>query len=342
MTAFDTLHVLTPTYKPVGGVVKLMDYVQHARSVGMRVSIWSSRLPMSDEPLFSIRRFADLPDAADVGFVTGRRIAFGADDVALVSLPRNYEVLHRSLPEHLSPERVVHLVQNVRHINPSWGDGYPTRLLTRPLARISINAIVADAIAPWLDPRALHEVIDLGHDVDFFARHRDGTTLHRPLRVASTAWKSDIGDRVADELAGDDSFEFRAIRETANWEQLRDLYHWSDVFLSSPGPEEGLYLPGLEAMAAETLVVTPDVGGNMAYCEPDANCLLARFEDPKSYVAALRSFAAMDQDDVSRFRRSGRVAAQRFDLAAERRGFVHYLDRLADRVTRFEGSTTRR
>ncbi len=48
----------------------------------------------------------------------------------------------------MSPERIIHIIQNVRHVNPAWHRGIGTRLLTRPAARISINSIVADAIHP--------------------------------------------------------------------------------------------------------------------------------------------------------------------------------------------------
>lgn len=339
--AIETLHVLTPTYRPVGGVVKLLDYVQHARSLGLRVKVWSPTRPAAESPLFRIDRFADIPFAGDVEFVTGRRLDFRAKDLALISLPQNYEVVYRSLPRHVSPERVIHLVQNVRHANAAWGGGYPTRLLTRPMARISINNIVAEAISPWLDPRAFHRVINLGHDSAYFARNR-AVTFRRPLRVGYTTWKSDIGDRVAESLASEDAFEFRAIRDVATWSELRALYHWSDVFLCSPGPEEGFYLPGLEAMAAGNVVVTPNVGGNMAYCKPGINCLLTELNDKGSYVDALRAVASMDGDRLASLLREGRAITGNFDLVAERREFGSFLAEVLQRVERDESSSIRR
>lgn len=340
MTAFDTLHVLTPVYTPVGGVVKLMDYAQHARSLGLRVTVWCRQPLAEDEPLFRMQRFADMRDASDVSFVKGGwTMQMGSRDLALISLPRNYEVVRRSMPAHASPERVVHLVQNIRHVNPAWGAGYPTRLLTRPMARISINDIVADTIAPWLDPRAEHRVINLGHDTAFF-EHADRSEHGGPLRVAYTTWKSDVGDRVAGRLAGDPAFEFRAVRSVATWEELRELYHWSDVFLSSPGPEEGFYLPGLEAMAAGSLVVTPDAGGNMAYCRPGVNCLLVEFEDPDSYVRALRRLATSSAAERHAMRTAARSTTEQFDLARERADLATFLGDLEQRVLATERSTS--
>ena len=105
----------------------------------------------------------------------------------------------------------------------------------------------------WLDPRGFHEVIPIGHDVDYFARIRSGP-IGQPIKVAYATWKSDLGDRVRAQLDGDRRFEFKAITEVVEWGPLRELYHWADVFLASPGPEEGPYLPCVEAMSAGCLV----------------------------------------------------------------------------------------
>lgn len=333
----STLHVLTPTYKPVGGVVKIFDYVSHALSFGYRVSVWSPQPFDADLPLFAIDRFRELADHPDVEYHSRDRLVFRERDLAFVSLPKNYEVAYRSLPSGMSPERIIHFIQNVRHVNPHWGEGYPLRLLTRPAARISMNPIVADTIAPWLDPRGLHRTIHLGHDVAYFAGRRSGP-LHAPVRVAHTAWKSDIGDRTEAALQGDPGFTFRAIRETVPWSDLRELYSWADVFLCAPHAEEGMYLPGVEAMAAGCLVVTADAGGNMAYSHPGENCLLAEYDDAEGYAAALRRFAGMPEDQVARFRAAGHEATAAFGMERERDALRQFLDVLWDRIDAFEGA----
>lgn len=339
MTRAPTMHLLTPTYKPVGGVVKVMDYANHALAAGMDVSIWCPRRRDDDLPLFRIDRFSELDRANPrVSFHCRDRLEIRPDDLAFVSLPDNFEVAHRSLPRGRSPERIIHIIQNVRHVTPTWRAGYPLRLLTRPAARISTNDIVAASIADHLDPRGLHEVIPLGHDLGYFRRDRQGG-LSRPIRVAHTAWKSDVGDRVQAHLAedGDTRFTFRAIRESVDWAALRDLYHWADVFLCAPNPEEGFYMPGLEAMEAGCLVVTPDVGGNMAYCRPDDNCLLVGFEQVEDYLAALDQLASWDQTRIDQVRAAGHDSTAPFDLDDERRAFGGFLERLQGRIEEFEG-----
>jgi Glycosyl transferases group 1 len=334
----STLHMLTPTYKPVGGVVKIMDYVCHALAEGYRVSVWSPEPWTPDLPLFQTDRFQCLrPDMVDIRFHSNNP-EFAARDLAFISLPDNFETASKALPAGMSPERIIHIIQNVRHVTPSWRRGYPLRLLTRPLARISINHIVAKAIEPWLDPEALHETINLGHDLGFFQRERITPSLSSPIRVAHTTWKSNIGERV-EQLLGDTRFIFRSIGHQATWAELRELYHWADVFLCAPNAQEGLYLPGLEAMAAGCIVVTPDVTGNMSYCKPDKNCLLVEFENARSYLEALRKSEALRSTELASLRSEGYAMTSEFDLAREREGFAKYLRRLWARIQQVESAS---
>src|SRR5436305_12142926 len=165
-------------------------------------------------------------------------------------------------------ERVIHIVQNTRHANPAFTGGYALRLLSRPMGRIMVAHEVMSACAPHLNPESATATIVEAHDWSFFYRHRGGG-LPQPIRVGYTTWKSDLGMKVeqaAQERGLGDRFAFASIRGIASCPQVRALLHACDLFLCCPGPEEGFYLPGLEGLAAGTIVITPDVGGNRAYC----------------------------------------------------------------------------
>jgi glycosyltransferase involved in cell wall biosynthesis len=236
----------------------------------------------------------------------------------------------------MSPERIIHIIQNVRHATPAWTDGYALRLLTRPAARIAINQIVMNRIAPYLDARALAEVIPIGHDFGYFSTERE-SGLHSPVRVAYTGWKSDLGARLERKLSSE-KFEVRGISHHVSWQELSELYRWADVFLSTPGPEEGLYLPGLEAMAAGAIVITPDAGGNMAYCRPGDNCVLVGLEQVDDYADALASVSGWDDERIRSVRASARRTTEEFDLSREREAFGAFLDRLRPRIACYEGA----
>ncbi|WP_141012885.1 glycosyltransferase [Nocardioides sambongensis] len=335
------LYIWTHTYHPYGGVVKTLDYGLHARALGYAVEIISPLAHRPGEGVLAIERIGALCRDDGVTFSRGRRPEMGPDSLVLFAHPRDYDMVRPALPEGASPERMIHLVQNVRHTNPFWLSGYALRLLTRPASRIVTSPVIGERIRPWVDPRALLWENTLGHDLAPFGRHRVGGVRGRPLRVLYTTWKNEVGDAVARVLEGDERFEFRAIRHTVDWTELSQHYGWSDVFLSTPNREEGTYLPGLEAMAAGSLVVTPDAGGNMDYCRPDENCLMVGFGAVDDYRGALAALAEASEERIDSLRSAGYAVTGNFGLEREQAGFGAFLDSLWSRIAAFEGTGER-
>ncbi|MDP8978378.1 MAG: glycosyltransferase [Actinomycetota bacterium] len=318
------MYALTPTYRPVGGVIKVFDYALHALRMGLRVQICAPEPYADDLPIFQIPGLEALRAGGDVTYRGDFTFSATPDDVVFFSWPTHYERITARLRPTVAPQRVIHVVQNVRHANPEWIDGYALRLLTRPMTRVVVNDRVLEAVDPHLNRSCPTRLIRLGHRVEYFSRRRP-PGLGRPVRVGYTTWKSDAGDRVARALSGDPGFRFRSIRRTVAWPQLRELYHWCDVFLGTPGPEEGHYLPGLEAMAAGAVVVVPDVGGNLVYCRFGRNCLQVPFGDAGAYVDALRRLAARPEE-ADRLREAGYEEVTHHTLRHERQAFAGVLD----------------
>ncbi|MGH3347334.1 MAG: glycosyltransferase [Nocardioides sp.] len=330
---------MTHTYHPYGGVLKTLDYAVHARTLGYRIEVRSPEAYSPTAEIFGIDRIRGLCDDPGVRYGSFGPFVLGPDDLVLFSLPLHYERALSALPERASPERLIHLVQNTRHTNPTWLGGYPLRLLTRPASRIVTSSVIAEEIRPFLDPRALLWVNTIGHDLDRFRHERVGGFSAAPLRVLYTTWKTEIGDGVASYLADDDRFEFRAIRDTVSWSELRDHYRWSDVFLSTPNRQEGTYLPGLEAMAAGSVVITPDVGGNMDYCRPGENCLMVDFGAVHDYGRALLALVDAAPERIASVRIAAYAVTAEFGLDRELAGFAAFLDQLWNRVAVFEDSS---
>lgn len=318
---------LTPSYRPVGGVVKILDYVNHARVRDWEVVIACAKGMDDDSPLWRMDAFRGLRGDDGVAFVDDLRIAPEIDDVVFFSWPAHLPEIMGRLPHEFPLHRLIHIVQNTRHANPAFADGWGVRALTRPMTRIVINDQVRDAITPFLNPRSLTEVIPLGHRAEHFSVDR-ASGLPEPLTVGYTTWKSTVGDRVAERFRDDPGIRFRAIREPADWDELRALYAESDVFLCTPGPQEGFYLPGLEAMAAGCVVLTPDAGGNLAYAFFGENCLEVPFEDADGYAARIREVRALPDEEVTRLRQAGRERVVAHALAAEGERFGALLDRI--------------
>ena len=95
MTA--TVHFVTPSYRAVGGVLKLFDYLVHALELGYVADVHCPVELTDDEPLFSIPRFAGLREDERVRFRDGLNVGVGRDDWVVFSWPPHYEAIARGL-----------------------------------------------------------------------------------------------------------------------------------------------------------------------------------------------------------------------------------------------------
>ncbi len=317
----DTFHIVFPLWAPVGGVIKILDYLHHTLEAGFaRAIAWGPPLPGAEAPIRHHAAWVRAHEDPRIEFRRLKDLELPRSAWVLFSEPSQHPDIEQALPPDSDHRRVIHLVQNTRHSNPEWHLGFPYLLLHRPITRIHVTHEVAEAVAPVANTHHPCWTIVEGHGWEYF-RNRQDPDREGPLRVGFTTWKSDLGDRVAAEFAGDDRVTFDALRGPATWEDIRSLYHRSDVWLSAPGPEEGFYLPGLEAMAADLVVISALVGGNRAYLEPETNCLAPAFEDAAGHAAAIRSLL----DDPSlgrRLRDAGRTTLERHTLARESNEFA--------------------
>jgi hypothetical protein len=321
----------TPTLTPVGGVVKIFDYMNHARAIGCDLHLVCPEALTDDSTIWDLTQFKTVLEESTMSH--DLLFPIEPDDFVFFSWPTHYKQISHSLPVGFDHHRMIHIVQNVRHGNPGWIGGYATRLLARPMSRIMISHETMAACRHWLNPRSPTVTIVEGHYWEYFARQRRGG-LPATIRVGYTTWKSPVGVRVEESLAGDDRFTFRSIRGPAGWTDIADLYDWSDVFLGCPGPEEGFYLVGLEALAAGCLLVMADAVGNRAYARWGENCSEVPLDDAEAYRQALIDLAGWPAERIDERRNRGYDILNHFTLDRERQEFSEFLDLLnSTRVT---------
>ena len=96
------------------------------------------------------------------------------------------------------------------------------------------------------------------------------------------------------------------------------------IAVCMPRPEEGFYLPALEAMAAGCTVVTLDGMGNRGFCRHEHNCFLAA-ADPKSLAAAVTRAMRLPVSDRQRLHANAGETVRLHSLERERRQFHNLL-----------------
>lgn len=328
------LHVLVPFWGMAGGVIKILDYARHAISGGVHeVHVWAPPVPPHDHPIHSLPVFASLKDAPSVTFRALHELDFGDDlEPWVLFTEPTHHALIEAAATHALHHRLIHLIQGTRHANPTWSDGRNYRLLHRPMSRIMVTEQVAAAVAPHANERFPMRTIIEGHDGAYFAAGAPKQTTTRSVfRVLYATWKTDLGDRVAELLVDDPSFTFDAVRRECGWPELRRRYHSADLFICSPGPEEGFYLPGIEAMAARCAVVSSFVGGNESYLDEGSNVLRAAYDDAAAHAQALITLAR-DATLRQTLIAAGLATVERHRLDPERENFLDMLATLAEPI----------
>ena len=98
----------------------------------------------------------------------------------------------------------------------------------------------------------------------------------------------------------------------------------SAVAVCLPNPQEGFYLPAVEAMARGCVVVTLDCVGNRGFCRHAENCLVAP-PDAAAIAEAAVAATALAEDARTRLLAAAAATVARHSLTAERARFHEVL-----------------
>lgn len=217
----------------------------------------------------------------------------------------------------------INLIQHVRHGHPGTElHGY----LDRRAVRICVSDEVSDAIRATGRVNGPVFTIPNGTECSASTVGCQGSVgfKERPQEVAVFGYKRrhlaaalsrcldpmGIPHRNFDSFLARDAF-------------LRQLGR-TRVAVCLPRPEEGFYLPALEAMAAGCTVVTLDCVGNRGFCQHEVNCLVAG-PDPASLARAVTHACGLALPDRRRLHCNARKTVNAHSLERERKRFHRVL-----------------
>lgn len=294
-----------------GGDLKVWDYFNHVRATpGWEpyVRFYGESAWDETNPWNSAREHVLEPDVAlepDAHFVSG--VDWRQIDGAV-------------RPD--SPIPVVNLVQHVKHADTS-DTLLRHRFLPHKAIRICVSREVAQAIEATGTVRG--PVFTIPDAIDVAWLERLGSAAVRDLDAVVAANKQpEMGAEVTARLEAPgrrvELLDTRIPRD-----RLLDRLARARVAVFVPNPEEGFYLPAIEAMALGTLVVCPDCVGNRSFCEPGVNCFRPPWEVDAIVAQAEQALASGDGE---RLVEAAHATARRHDLAGERAAFQDILGRL--------------
>jgi Glycosyl transferases group 1 len=287
-----------------GGHLKVRDYFDHvASSPGFVAEVFVTPSSLPDHPWRdSGPRARYEPEKADILFVAGM------DWLALDPYPGI---------EEATP--VVNLLQHVRHASPRDAR---YRFLARRATRICVGPEVAEAVAGTGRCNGPIHVIPNGIDATRLPARKVSDTdvfiagLKRPGLALSLAGALQAKDVSVDCQTG------RIPRA-----QFLDRMARAEIAVTLPRPNEGFFLPALEAMFIGCAVVCPDCVGNRSFCRHGSSCLMPEPEVAPLAEAVMTLIARPDLRDS--LIAGGLAMSRRHGLAQERSAFLEVLKGIA-------------
>ena len=218
------------------------------------------------------------------------------------------------------PNPRVNLVQGVRHAHEGTElHGY----LSRRAIRICVSQEVADAVSATGRTNGPVLTIPNATDITPFEPDAEGLPTGYEVRkqsIAIVGYKSPWLARVLSERLDAEGIRHVHLTEFLDRSAFLALLGETRIAVCLPWPEEGFYLPALEAMASGCLVVTMDCIGNRGFCHHDENCVIAAPEPDSLFQATKRALAMSAAERAGMHRAARNTVAER-SLALERRCF---------------------
>ncbi|WNC71290.1 hypothetical protein RGQ13_14315 [Thalassotalea psychrophila] len=293
-----------------GGHLKVYDYYRHLIDIGCDVdifftsrSVWDNIAnvnPWKEETENIVSEYN--PKNYDILFIEGMDWAYLEPGV-----------------EEIVP--VINLVQGFRQTNKENTQLY--NFLFRKATRIGVSNEVAESMRLTNDANGPIHTIPCGinlHEIsvnktnDIYIMGKKNTKMALELYEYFTG----LG--------------YRTICSTKNILRDENLDHMAkssiSVLLSSPGINEGFFLPALESMTYSDITIVPDCIGNRSFCFDGKNCLM-----PKKYTkdhiikkVELAFSILKDYKLLNKYKSAALLTVNRYSIEAERVAFYKILN----------------
>jgi glycosyltransferase involved in cell wall biosynthesis len=310
----DTVHFYRHFKGFTGGHLKVFDYFNHTLESGfLSASIFFSAESVTDErnPWFRHQQYTSdkwPPTSSDILFLAG-------DDWQ--SLPASDRVNRRG--------PVINLIQGFRHATPGTSV-YP--YLQNRAIRIFVGEEVANAVLNTGQINGPHFIIPNGIDLNYvrsFIRNpndRDTDLLIAGLKNPELA--IEIAQKI--KIPG---IRIQCITQKISRADFLEKVGSSRVTLFLPHTREGFYLPPLEGMALETLVVCPCFTGNKQLYRDGYNCFNPEYR-LEPVLNAIQSALDIPEIEATQMLDHARQSASFHNIEGERKIYHHILRQLPE------------
>jgi glycosyltransferase involved in cell wall biosynthesis len=216
---------------------------------------------------------------------------------------------------------VVNLVQQVRHADPR---NNRFEFLSRKAIRICVSEEVAQALRETGLTQGPLIVIPNGLDLESLPVSND---VARDVDVLIAAFKQpELGEKLERRLKRP-GWRIEVLSKLLPRHEYLNRIRQARTTVFLPNEVEGFYLPPLEGMALETLVVCPDCVGNRSFCLPGHNAFRPNYT-LEELVLDAESALSLSPDQAQQIRANAWRTVETHSLLRERQAFLDVLQNI--------------
>jgi len=217
---------------------------------------------------------------------------------------------------------IVNLIQHIRHAE---SNDIRYRFLSRKAVRICVSEQVAECLRETRIINGPLFTIKNGIDINELPTPLEWNNRKNKMVVFGLKNK-EIAIRIS-ELAQQLNLEVKIELTQMPRMLFLDKLRNSKIALLLPNRQEGFYLPVLEAMALDTLVICPDCIGNRSFCLDGVNSFRPEYTLDEIFKSALRAYS-LDDNEHYRIIRAGGLTVLAHSFFREKQEFLSIMKNL--------------
>lgn len=295
-----------------GGHLKLWHYFQHLQAITNYEpsiyftpnSIWSEANPWNAAKEKVLTSIQDIKPS--LLFLAGL----------------DWEILDQLNPIFKDSVPIINLIQHVRHSHPH---DLRYRFLSRKAIRICASPDVQDALQNTGQVNGPYFTITYGLDYNNFPETIPFEKKDISLCIAALK-QAPLGIKIKAKL--EKIFpSIKLLTQPLHRKEFLNYINRSQITLFLPTLEEGFFIPALEGMKLQTLVICPDCIGNRSFCHDQYNCFRPEFK-LESLLNSVHQACSLTPKQKNIILAHATITALQYNLAKEKTAFLTILNQV--------------
>ena len=234
----------------------------------------------------------------------------------------DWEILDQLAPSFKDTVPIINLIQHVRHSH-SHDPRY--RFLNRKAIRICASPDVQDALQNTNQVNGPYFTIPNGMDYDNFPEPIPYEKKDISLCIAALK-QAPLGIKIKAKL--EKIFPtIELLTQPLARNNFLNYINRSQITLFLPTLEEGFYIPALEGMKLQTLVICPDCIGNRSFCHHQYNCFRPEFK-LEALLNSIHQAHSLNLKQKNTMLAHATFTALQYNLAKEKTAFLTILNQV--------------